>query len=322
MDMELRDFGAKVDALIKGEHIGRNHARDMFREVLLNKQPDLQQGAFLAALTAVKANPEEIAGSWEAIYEIDTVKSRPEVSGHLVENCGTGMDRIKTFNISTLASVVAAADGVYMAKHGARAITSKCGIVDIAETLGVDVECDVSVVKRSVEVAGIGLYNGMSAKVHPQALYRILSQIRFGTILNVAGSLANPASPDIGVRGVYSADLVRPLAETMREIGYKKGIVAHGLDGSGLRGMDELSTLGRSIVAEFHEDGEISSYELTPQQLGLPLGEEGTILSSLDREEEALRFIRVLTGEERGPRMNIVALNAAPILYLNGNASS
>jgi anthranilate phosphoribosyltransferase len=108
----------------------------------------------------------------------------------------------------------------------------------------------------------------------------------------------------------------------MREIGYKKGIVAHGLDGSGLRGMDELSTLGRSIVAEFHEDGEISSYELTPQQLGLPLGEEGTILSSLDREEEALRFIRVLTGEEKGPRMNIVALNAAPILYLNGNASS
>ncbi|MCG7845205.1 MAG: anthranilate phosphoribosyltransferase [Methanomassiliicoccales archaeon] len=322
MDKDLRDFGAKVDAMIRGEHIGRNHARDMFREVLLNQQPDLQQGAFLAALTAVQATPEEIAGSWEAIYEIDTVKSRPEVTGHLVENCGTGMDRIKTFNISTLASVVAAADGVYMAKHGARAITSKCGIVDIAETLGVDVECDASVVKRSVEVAGIGLYNGMSAKVHPQALYRILSQIRFGTILNVAGSLANPASPDIGVRGVYTADLVLPLAETMREIGYKKGIVAHGLDGSGHRGMDELSTLGRSIVAEFHEDGEVSSYEITPEQLGLPIGEEAEILSGLDREEEALRFIRVLTGEEKGSRMNIVALNAAPILYLNGNASS
>jgi anthranilate phosphoribosyltransferase len=116
--------------------------------------------------------------------------------------------------------------------------------------------------------------------------------------------------------------MVRPLAETMREIGYKKGIVAHGLDGSESRGMDELSTLGRSIVAEFHEDGEISSYDITPQQLALPLGEERTILSSLDREEEALRFIRVLTGEEKGARMNIVALNAAPILYLNGNVSS
>ncbi|MCG7840561.1 MAG: anthranilate phosphoribosyltransferase [Methanomassiliicoccales archaeon] len=322
MENELRDFGAKVDALIKGEHIGRSHARDMFREVLLNKQPDLQQGAFLAALTAIGATPEEIAGSWEAIYEIDTVKVRPEVSGPLVENCGTGMDRIKTFNISTLASVVAAADGVFMAKHGARAITSKCGIVDIAETLGVDVECDPSVVKRSVEVAGIGLFNGMSAKVHPQALYRILSQIRFGTILNVAGSLANPASPEIGVRGVYSIDLVRPLAKTMREMGYKKGIVAHGLDGSGQRGMDELSTLGRTIMAEFHQDGEITNYEITPQKMGLSTGEEKVILSSLDREEEAVRFIRVLSGEEKGARRDIVALNTAPILYLNGNVSS
>jgi len=322
MDKDMREFGAKVDALIRGEHIGRNHARDMFREVLLNRQPDLQQGAFLAALTAIGASPEEIAGSWEAIYEIDTVKSWPEVPGHLVENCGTGMDRIKTFNVSTLSSVVAAADGVYMAKHGARAITSKCGIVDIAETLGVDVECEAAVVKRSVEVAGIGLYNGMSAKVHPQALYRILSQIRFGTILNVAGSLANPASPDIGVRGVYSPDLILPVARTMREIGYKKGIVAHGMDASGQRGMDELSTLGTSIVTEFHEDGEMTSYEVTPKRLGLPIGEEKAILSSLDREDEAMRFIRVLSGEEKGSRRDIVAMNTAPILYLNGNVTS
>ena len=322
MDKEMRDFGAKVDALIKGEHIGRGQVRDMFREVLLNRQPDLQQGAFLAAITSVKPTPEEIAGSWEAIFEIDTVKARPEVDGFLVENCGTGMDRIKTFNVSTLASVVAAAGGAYMAKHGARAITSKCGIVDIAETLGVDVECEASVVKRSVEVAGIGLFNGMSAKVHPQALYRILSQVRFGTILNVAGSLANPASPEVGVRGVYSPDMVLPLALTMREMGYRKGIVAHGLDGSGTRGMDELSTLGRSIIAEFHEDGEISSYGIVPKDVGLGTGEEGEILSSLDREYEAARFVKVLLGEERGSRRDMVALNAAPILYLNGNASS
>ncbi|HNX48335.1 MAG TPA: anthranilate phosphoribosyltransferase [Methanomassiliicoccales archaeon] len=322
MDIDLREFGASVDALIRGEHIGRQRARDMFREVLLDQQPDLQQGAFLAALTSSKPTPEEIAGSWEAIFEIDTLKARPEVDGYLVENCGTGMDRIKTFNVSTLASVVAAAGGVYMAKHGARAITSKCGIVDMAETLGVDVECDVSVVKRSVEVAGIGLFNGMSAKVHPQALYRILSQIRFGTILNVAGSLANPASPEIGVRGVYSKELVMPLAKTMREMGYRKGIVAHGLDGSGERGMDELSTLGRSIIAEFHEDGEVSSYEISPKQMGLAIGEERDILSTLDRDTEALRFIRVLMGIERGSRRDMVALNTAPILYLNGNASS
>ncbi len=322
MDVELRSFGASVDALIRGEHIGRQRTRDMFREVLLNKQPDLQQGAFLAAITAAKPTPEEIAGAWEAIFEIDTAKARPEVAGHLVENCGTGMDRIKTFNVSTLSSVIAAAGGVHMAKHGARAITSKCGIVDMAETLGVDVECEVSVVKKSVETAGIGLFNGMSAKVHPQALYRILSQVRFGTILNVAGSLANPASPDVGVRGVYSRELVRPLADTMREMGYRKGIVAHGLDGSGERGMDELSTLGTSIIAEFHEDGEVSSYEVTPEMMGLQLGEEKDILSTLDRDTEALRFIRVLLGKEKGSRRDMVALNTAPILYLNGSAAS
>lgn len=322
MENDLRCFGASVDALIRGEHIGRQRTREMFREVLLNQQPDLQQGAFLAALTSAKPTPEEIAGAWEAIYEIDTAKARPEVDGYLVENCGTGMDRIKTFNVSTLASVVAAAGGVRMAKHGARAITSKCGIVDMAETLGVDVECDVSVVKRSVEVAGIGLFNGMSAKVHPQALYRILSQIRFGTILNVAGSLANPASPEVGVRGVYSRELVMPLANTMREMGYRKGIVAHGLDGSGERGMDELSTLGTSIIAEFHEDGEVSCYEITPRKLGLTVGNENDILSTLDRDEESLRFIRVLLGREKGSRRDMVALNTAPILYLNGDACS
>ncbi len=322
MDIELREFGASVDALIRGEHIGRARTRDMFREVLLNQQPDLQQGAFLAALASARPTPEEIAGAWEAIFEIDTIKARPEVDAYLVENCGTGMDRIKTFNVSTLSSVVAAAGGVYMAKHGARAITSKCGIVDMAETLGVDVECDVSVVKRSVEVAGIGLFNGMSARVHPRALYRILSQIRFGTILNVAGSLANPASPEIGVRGVYSKELVLPLANTMREMGYRKGMVAHGLDGSGERGMDELSTLGSSIIAEFHEDGEVTCYEISPSQMGLAVGEEKEILSTLDRDTEALRFIRVLLGKEKGSRRDMVALNTAPILYLNGNAPS
>ncbi len=162
----------------------------------------------------------------------------------------------------------------------------------------------------------------MSVKVHPKVAVRILSQIRFGTILNVAGSLANPASPDVGVRGVYSRELVLPLARTMREMGYRKGIVAHGLDGSGERGMDELSTLGTTVIAEFHEDGDVTSYEIAPKQMGLAVGEEKEILSTLDRDMEALRFIRVLIGKEKGSRRDMVALNTAPILYLNGNVSS
>jgi anthranilate phosphoribosyltransferase len=321
MEEKMRYFGSKVDALIKGKDITRAEARDLFRDILLNQQPDLQQGAFLAALTAKGATPEELAGSWEAIYEIDTNKVRPEVNGPLVDNCGTGMDTIKTFNISTAASIVAAADGIYMAKHGARAITSKCGTVDIVEALGVDVECDVNVVKRSIETAGIGMFNGMSGKVHPQALYRILSQVRFGTVLNMAGSLANPALPTYGVRGVYSKEMVMPVAKTMREIGYKRAYVVHGMDAAEKRGLDELSTLGPTHVAEVLADGTINEFNFSYRSLGIKPADEPVILCKLDRNHEALEQLRILSGEDHGSRRDIVCLNAAPILYITGHAS-
>lgn len=322
MEEKLRYFGAKVNGLIGGSGLSREDAKEMFRQVLLNEQPDLQQGAFLAAITAKGATPQEIAGSWEAIYEIDTVKVTPRADGPLVENCGTGMDALKTFNISTAASVVAAADGVLMAKHGARAITSRCGTIDMLEALGLDMECEVSVVKRSIETAGIGIFNGMSPKVHPVALGRILSQIRFGTILNIAASLANPALPAIGARGVYSQAMIMPALETMREIGFKRAMVFHGLGADGSAGMDEMSTLGRTIVAEMGEDGAVRSYEIAPRDMGLQTARAEDILSSPDREREVLRFLRVLGGEEDGARQDIVCLNTAPMLYMTGRVSS
>ncbi|QLH75173.1 MAG: anthranilate phosphoribosyltransferase [Methanomassiliicoccales archaeon] len=321
MEESLKYFGSKVDALIRGKNLTRAEARDLFREVLLNSQPDLQQGAFLAAMTAKGATPEELAGSWEAIYEIDTMKVRPEVSGPLVDNCGTGMDTIKTFNISTAASIIAAADGIYMAKHGARAITSRCGTVDVVEALGVDVECDVQVVKRSIESAGIGMFNGMSSKVHPQALGRILSQIRFGTVLNMAGSLANPAMPTYGVRGVYSKDMLLPVVRTMKEIGYKRAYVVHGTDAEGRRGLDELSTLGPTYVAELSSDGEVNTFTVSYKDLGIKQAEENVILCKLNREAEAVEQVRVLSGEAKGSRRDIVCLNAAPVLYITGHAA-
>lgn len=322
MEDELRYFGSHVDRLIKGVDLTRDEAYDLFSQILKNEQPDLQQGAFLAAITTKGLAAQEIAGIWEAIYDIDTVKVHPETSGPLAENCGTGMDCIKTFNISTAASLVAASDGICMANHGARAITSKCGAVDILETLGVDVECDAEVVKRSIERAGIGIFNGMSPRVHPSALYRILSQIRFGTVLNVAGSLANPAQPVYAVRGVYSERMVLPIAKAMREIGYKRAFVVHGMSRDGSRGMDELSTLGRSNVAEIDEDGSIREYALMPEDLGIKTAEETTLLHQGGRDEEALNLLRLLMGEEQGARRDIVCLNAAPILCITGHAPS
>jgi len=320
MEDSLRYFGSRVDGLIRGSNLTRVEASFLFKQILNNQQPDLQQGAFLAAITAKGATPAEIAGIWEAIYEIDTVQVHPDVNGPLVDNCGTGMDGIKTFNISTAASLVAAGDGITMAKHGARAITSKCGAIDILETLGVDVECDADLVKRSIERAGIGIFNGMSAKVHPSALYRILSQIRFGTILNVAGSLANPARPVYAVRGVYSEKMVQPIAESMREIGYKRAFVVHGRSRDDMRGMDELSTLGRSFVAELTEDGMIRTYAIKAEDLGAGEADESSILYSSDKEAEAINLLRVLSGEDHSCRRDIVCLNAAPILCITDHA--
>jgi anthranilate phosphoribosyltransferase len=313
---KARRFGTVISRLIEGENISGAQANEMFREVLLNEQPEMQQGAFLAALKAKGETPEEMAGSWQAIYDLDTVKVKPEVSEPLVDNCGTGMDTFKTFNISTAASIIAAAGGVKMAKHGARAITSCCGTVDILETLGIDVECDPEIVKRSIERAGIGIFNGMSPKVHPRALARILSQIFFGTTLNIAASLANPALPRYGVRGVYAKEMVEPVALVMREIGYRRALVVHGLVDHGSQGMDEASTVGETFIAELQENGKIKKYFIAPEDLGIPRGKKSSLVPLRNRRNEALRLIAVLDGKETGTRSDIVCLNAALVLYL------
>lgn len=289
----------------------------MFSQILNDEQPDAHQGAFLAAITAKGPTPDEIAGGWEAIIELDTIRVIPRISGDLFENCGTGMDGVDTFNISTAASIVAAAAGVPMAKHGARAITSRCGTVDILEILGVEVEADPPIIKRSIEEAGIGIFNGMSPKVHPAGLGRILSKIRFGTILNMAGSLANPAMPRSGLRGVYSKDLVIPVAEAMKKIGYTRAMVVFGLASDG-RGMDEVSPSGKSFVAEVREDGGIETFDLTPADFGAEPVDERHLLPREDRVDEAVELLRVLSGMERGPKETAVSINSAPILKIAG----
>ena len=316
----LREFGRVVASLIRGEDLSRRQANQMFRQVLLDEQPEVQQGAFLAALTAKGETAEEVAGAWEAIYDIDTVKISPGVSRPIVENCGTGMDSFKTFNVSTAAAIVAAAGDICIARHGARALTSACGTVDILEELGIDVECDPATVRHSIEETGIGIFNGMSPLVHPQALYRILSRIRFGTTLNIAGSLANPCMPRYGVRGVYSRELLEPVARVMREIGYLRAIVLHGSSGNCLKGMDEISILGETDIAELRESGEIATYRITPEQLGVEQAAGEDISPAGGLRTEAIRFLRLICGQDRGPRYNMVCVNTAPIFCIMGQS--
>jgi anthranilate phosphoribosyltransferase len=318
----LRDFGRKIHQLIEKKDLTRTESYDMFRQILENLQPDLQQGAFLAALSAKGETPQEIAGAWQAIVDIDTVTVDADLGSPLVENSGTGMDRLKTFNVSSAAAVVAAAGGARLSRHGARALTSSCGTVDILEFVGIDVDCDVDTVAQSIQQTGIGLFNGMSPKVHPRSLARILSQIRFGSTLNIAASLASPCRPTHALRGVHSCEMLPAVARVMQEIGYQRALVVHGFDAEKKQGMDELSTLGESVIHEFHPDGSENTFSLVPEDVGLKRSEYGAIAALGDIRKEAVRFIQVIAGSGHSECIDLTCLNAGAILYLVGKTDS
>lgn len=318
-EITMKDYGQVITQLISKQNLTKAESKQMFMEILLDKQTPMQQGAFLAALSAKGATPSEVAGSFEAIYEVDTKKVSPLTKIPVVDNCGTGMDTLKTFNISTVASIIAAAAGIPMAKHGSRALTSVCGTIDVLEALGVDMDSDVSIVNDSIEKAGIGIFNGMSPEIHPMALGRVLSQISFGSVLNISASLANPALPQFGVRGVYSQELLDFVPEIMKEIGYKKALVLYGEVGDHI--IDEASTLGTTHVRELKEDGSIENYVFTPHDLGISPGILEEIKTFDSVEASALGIIELLKGKASQTRRDIVALNAGLIIYMMEKAS-
>lgn len=319
-----KSFGELISHLIGRQDITRDESREAFTCILKDATTPMQQGAFMAALRAKGETEAEVAGAWEAIFDMDTVKVATDTGMPVVENSGTGMDSFKTFNISTAAAVVAASAGVPMARHGARAITSVCGTVDMAEALGVDVECDAEMVAGSIAGANIGLFNGMSPKIHPMALGRILSQIHFGSTLNIAASLANPAMPRYGVRGVYAREMVLPVIRVMKAIGYRRALVFHGaVDGTD-KGMDEASVCGTTWCAELAENGEIRQFSLQPSDLGLGVHDPNALAPETDLGRESRRFVALIRGKENGTgaRRQALVLNTALILNVAGKVDS
>jgi anthranilate phosphoribosyltransferase len=320
-EQELKSFGSVITLLMAGNHLSQESAEAVFSEILFGNQPDLHKGALLTALRMKGETVDEIAGCFNAIYQRDTNKVTINAAD-LVENCGTGMDTLKTFNISTLSAIVAASLGVNLARHGARALSSRCGTVDLCEALGVDVDCDVEIVSRAIEKCGIGLFNGMSLKVHPGGLGRILSQIRFGTTLNIAASLANPALPAIGVRGVGSPELIEPTLKIMKRIGYRKAVVYFGRGTDGTQGMDELSTFGASRIGALEKDGGEAYFELNFRDLGLAPGNYEEIRPRESIQEEVAEAVRTLSGKGNRSRTDIVALNTGVILWAAGKSET
>ena len=321
-EIHLRDFGAMVGRLIRRENLTREEARECWRQICTEEQPDLPQGAFIAALKAKPETPEEVAGTFEALYEYDTIKVKVDTSSPLIDNCGTGGDVLKTLNISTGAGIIAAACGQSVVRHAARAVSSHCGAIDVIEALGVNVESAPEMPKQSLQQAGICTWNGFLPMIHPKALARLLSQIRFGSTINIVGPLLNPTMPSYKVMGVSSLEMIDIEVQVLRELGFQGAFVMHGLEANSERGMDEISTLGPTHIAELRADGRIERYTVMPEDFGLRRAQFTDLASSRNVHEDALALLRVLMGKDDGPRHDIICLNAAPMLYIMGQARS
>jgi len=182
--------------------------------------------------------------------------------------------------------------------------------------LGVDVECPVSVVADSIVRSNLGLFNGMSPETHPAALGRILSQIHFGSTLNISASLANPALPKIAVRGVWCKDLLLPVLRVMHSIGYKRATTVYGTIDNSDQGMDEASVCGLSFAAQLKDDGSIRSFSFRPDDFGLASHKAECLAPFEDLEQESIEFLKVIKNCTTQARKDAVVLNAALILYV------
>ena len=230
----------------------------------------------------------------------------------LIDTCGTGGDVSGSFNVSTAAAFVVAGAGVRVAKHGNRSVSSQCGSADVVEALGVRIELQPNSIGRCIDEIGIGfLYAPL---LHDAMKYVALARRQMGirTIFNMLGPLTNPAGANVQVVGVYAAHLTELLARVLVELGTISALIVHGSDG-----LDEITITGESRITELRE-GELSTYDVAPEDLGL---ERATLaeIQGGDAHQNSEIILDVLKGE-RGPRRDIVLLNAAAAFVASSKA--
>jgi anthranilate phosphoribosyltransferase len=232
----------------------------------------------------------------------------------LVDTCGTGGDASDTFNISTAAALIAAAAGATVAKHGNRAVTSKCGSADVLEALGIPVTLSPDAAAAALRTHRFAFLHAPSLHPAMKAVMPIRRALGVRTVFNVLGPLANPAGARAQIMGVYSAHLVPLVAEAMRQLGVRHAFVVHGNSGAA-NGMDELSVSGASQIAEVR-DGEITFSQLTPEEAGLNSAPIAALRGG--NAENNADILRALFTGQRGPRRDIALLNAAAVLITAG----
>jgi len=307
----MKDY---VQKLVDGKDLAPAEAADAMRTIMAGKATQAQIGSFLTALRIRGESVSDITAFALAMREF-AVKISPKTARPVVDMCGTGGDTIKTFNVSTIASFVVAGAGVPVAKHGNRSVTSKSGSADILEALGAKMDTQPSAVQSMIEEVGFGF---MFAPVFHGSMKHAIGarkEVGIRTVFNLLGPLTNPASAKAQVVGVYDASLVPVVAKVLRNMGTERAMVVHGVGG-----LDEVSTFGRTSVCEI-KDGKVLPYEISPTDFGLPLVTPQDLKGGDAAENAALAY-RLLRDHEKGPKRDIVLLNAACGIYVGGAAPS
>ncbi len=301
-----------LERLIEKRHLTRAEAGRLMSSIISGELSPPQTAAVLTALRMKGESVDEITGFVEAMRD-KAVRVAPKRAG-LVDTCGTGGDARHTFNISTAAAIVAAAMGIPVAKHGNRAVSSRCGSADVLECLGVNLDLGPEAIAELIDGVGIGF---LFAPAHHPAMKNVApvrKEMGVRTIFNLIGPLANPAGVRRQLVGVYRKDLTVTVAEVLRALGSEKVFVVHGLDGT-----DEVSATGETIVSIL-EDGKVRTTTFEPEDVGIPRATLDEINGG--RAEENASIILDLLRGEPGPRRNAVLLNAAFVAVLADHAAN
>jgi anthranilate phosphoribosyltransferase len=300
----LKPYIAKVVAF---QNLAAEEAEAAMEIIMTGQATPAQIGGYLVALHMKGETVDEITGSARAM-RAHASRVSPHLGGaSLLDTAGTGGDGSHSFNISTAAALVIAGAGRKVAKHGNGAATSLCGSADVLSALGVNIHLTPEQVAACIEQVGIGFI--FAPNFHPAMKYAIGPRRELGqrTIFNLLGPLTNPAGATHQLIGVYDPVLTEPLARVLGSLGGKAAFVVHGYGG-----LDELTTAGRNVVSHL-KDGEVHTYELDPQNLGLRRANQADFLGGNPAENAAI-LRDILSGKDASSRRDVVLLNAAAAL--------
>ena len=298
--------------LSKKQDLAYAEAEAVMDEIMSGQATPVQMSAYLTALALKGETIDEITAS-AAGMRAHCIKLLHNLD--VLEIVGTGGDGSNSFNISTTSSLVIAAGGVPVAKHGNRAASSKSGAADVLEALGVKI---ILTPERSAEILKkINICFLFAQNYHIAMTYvaPIRKELGIRTVFNILGPLSNPAGANMELMGVFDQSLVEPLAQVMANLGVNRGMVVYGQDS-----LDEISMCAPTSVCEIR-DGKFTSYEITPEQFGYERCEKGALTGGTPAENAEITKA-ILKGEEKGPKRQAVCLNAGAALYIAGKAAS